>query len=101
MMEIGKEVNSEKNYTIMTAVLCWSGMVVMSSLYVTIPLISLFSNIFNTSLTHSAATGSIFSVGFAIGCLLFGAISDKYGRKSDFYWIACTVDSFFLLRVCR
>ncbi len=52
MMEIGKEVNSEKNYTIMTAVLCWSGMVVMSSLYVTIPLIALFSNIFNTSLTH-------------------------------------------------
>ena len=80
MMEIGKEVNSEKNYTIMTAVLCWSGMVVMSSLYVTIPLISIFKH-FNTSLTHSAATGSIFSVGFAIGCLLFGAISDKYGRK--------------------
>lgn len=30
MMEISKEVNSERNYTIMTAVLCWAGMVVMS-----------------------------------------------------------------------
>lgn len=36
---------------------------------------------FKVSLAQSAATGSIFSVGFAIGCLLFGAISDKYGRK--------------------
>lgn len=98
MMEIGKEVNSEKNYTIMTAVLCWSGMVVMSSLYVTIPLISLFSNIFNTSLAQSAATGSIFSVGFAIGCLLFGAISDKYGRKKVIFigLLALSIVSFCL-----
>lgn len=81
MMEISKEVNSERNYTIMTAVLCWAGMVVMSDLYVTIPLTALFSDLFKVSLAQSAATGSIFSVGFAIGCLLFGAISNKYGRK--------------------
>lgn len=37
---------------------------------------------FHVSLTQSAITGSMFSLGFAIGCLLFGAISDKYGRKN-------------------
>ncbi|GMR66972.1 MFS transporter [Bacillus sp. MN7755] len=98
MMEIGKEINSEKNYTIMTVVLCWSGMVVMSSLYVTIPLIALFSDLFNISLAQSAATGSIFSVGFAIGCLLFGAISDKYGRKKVIFigLLALSIISFSL-----
>lgn len=98
MMEISKEVNSERNYTIMTAVLCWAGMVVMSSLYVTIPLTALFSDLFKVSLAQSAATGSIFSVGFAIGCLLFGAISDKYGRKKVIFigLLALSIVSFFL-----
>lgn len=98
MMEISKEVNSGRNYTVMTAVLCWAGMVVMSSLYVTIPLIALFSDIFKVSLAQSAATGSIFSVGFAIGCLLFGAISDKYGRKKVIFigLLALSIVSFFL-----
>ncbi|HDX9610682.1 TPA: MFS transporter [Bacillus toyonensis] len=97
-MEISKEVNSGRNYTVMTAVLCWAGMVVMSSLYVTIPLIALFSDIFKVSLAQSAATGSIFSVGFAIGCLLFGAISDKYGRKKVIFigLLALSIASFFL-----
>ncbi|MDI6530717.1 MFS transporter [Bacillus mycoides] len=97
-MEISKEVNSERNYTIMTAVLCWAGMVVMSSLYVTIPLTALFSDLFKVSLAQSAATGSIFSVGFAIGCLLFGAISDKYGRKKVIFigLLALSIVSFFL-----
>ncbi|PFS16603.1 MFS transporter [Bacillus cereus] len=82
----------------MTAVLCWAGMVVMSSLYVTIPLTSLFSDLFKVSLAQSAATGSIFSVGFAIGCLLFGAISDKYGRKKVIFigLLALSIVSFFL-----
>lgn len=98
MMEISKEVNSERNYAVMTAVLCWAGMVVMSSLYVTIPLIALFSDLFKVSLAQSAATGSIFSVGFAIGCLLFGAISDKYGRKKVIFigLLALSIVSFLL-----
>ena len=82
----------------MTAVLCWAGMVVMSSLYVTIPLTVLFSDLFKVSLAQSAATGSIFSVGFAIGCLLFGAISDKYGRKKVIFigLLALSIVSFLL-----
>lgn len=73
---------NQRNYSVMTAVLCWSGMAVMSSLYVTIPLISLFAEMFNITLTQAAATGSVFSLGFAIGCLIYGALSDKYGRKT-------------------
>ncbi|TBL81386.1 MFS transporter [Paenibacillus thalictri] len=65
----------------MTVILCWSGMVVMSSLYVTIPLLSMFSDIFHITLTQAAVTGSVFSLGFAVGCLIYGAVSDKYGRK--------------------
>jgi len=70
-----------RNYTFMTIILCWTGMVVMSSLYVTIPLISVFSDVFGVSTTQAAAAGSIFSLGFAIGCLVYGAVSEKYGRK--------------------
>ncbi|SFE41653.1 Predicted arabinose efflux permease, MFS family [Paenibacillus algorifonticola] len=69
------------NYSVMTLILCWSGMAVMSSLYVTLPLLSLFAEHFSVTLTQAAAAGSIFSLGFAIGCLLYGAISEKYGRK--------------------
>ncbi|MEJ8547226.1 MFS transporter [Brevibacillus borstelensis] len=70
-----------RNYSLMTAVLCWSGMVVMSSLYVTIPLVSMFAEQFDVTLTQAATSGSVFSIGFAIGCLIYGALSDKYGRK--------------------
>ncbi|KWX88642.1 MFS transporter [Paenibacillus riograndensis] len=71
-----------RNYTLMTIILCWTGLVVMSSLYVTIPLITLFAQLFEISTTNAAAAGSTFSIGFAIGCLIYGALSDKYGRKT-------------------
>ncbi|MFF2017088.1 MFS transporter [Paenibacillus sp. NPDC058177] len=71
-----------RNYTAMTMILCWAGMVIMSSLYVTLPLIPLFSDVFGVSSTQAATAGSIFSLGFAIGCLIYGPLSEKYGRKS-------------------
>ncbi|MFJ2046122.1 MFS transporter [Paenibacillus taichungensis] len=78
LMQTG--VNS-RNYLIMTIILCWSGLVVMSSLYVTVPLIPVFAEQFGITPTQASAAGSIFSLGFAVGCLMYGAISDKYGRK--------------------
>ncbi|MFC3749548.1 MFS transporter [Paenibacillus sp. GCM10012306] len=74
-------MTNPKNYTSMTVILCWAGMVIMSSLYVTIPLIPLFSDIFKISSTQAATAGSIFSLGFAIGCLIYGPVSERYGRK--------------------
>ncbi|WP_239327395.1 MFS transporter [Paenibacillus sp. ACRRX] len=73
---------SNRNYSLMTIILCWSGLAVMSSLYVTIPLISVFAQLYSISPTQAAAAGSTFSIGFAIGCLIYGALSDKYGRKA-------------------
>lgn len=70
------------NYALMTTILSWTGMVVMSSLYLTIPLISVFSDYFNISLTKAGFTSSVFSLGFALGCFFYGAISEKYGRKN-------------------
>jgi len=75
-------LQKEQNYTLMTLILSWTGMVVMSSLYVSIPLISLFSSTLHISLSKAAITSSIFSVGFAVGCFFYGAISEKYGRKN-------------------
>ncbi|WP_248924072.1 MFS transporter [Paenibacillus hamazuiensis] len=70
-----------RNYSLMTAVLCWSGLAVMSSLYVTIPLTALFAGHFGVTMTQAAAAGSVYSLGFAAGCLVYGAVSDKYGRR--------------------
>jgi YNFM family putative membrane transporter len=70
------------NYTLMTTILAWTGMVVMSSLYLTISLISLFSDYFHISLSKAGFTSSVFSLGFALGCFFYGAISEKYGRKN-------------------
>ncbi|MED1797736.1 MFS transporter [Brevibacillus porteri] len=89
---------SQRNYSLMTAILCWSGIVVMSSLYVTIPLMTIFADLFRITLTQAAAAGSAFSVGFAIGCLIYGPLSEKYGRKKVivFGLIALTLFSLLL-----
>jgi predicted MFS family arabinose efflux permease len=65
----------------MTFVLFWTGLVVMVSLYVTIPLISFFSDFFQTSPNEAAWTGSAFSLFFAVGCIFYGPISERFGRK--------------------
>ena len=69
------------NYTIITIVLFWCGLIVMSSMYLTIPLISLFTSKLNISSNLSAWTTSIFCIFFAGGCLIYGPLSDRYGRK--------------------
>ncbi|MGG2014965.1 MFS transporter [Bacillus sp. S10(2024)] len=79
---IAIDFEKQHNYNLMTLILCWTGMVVMSSLYVSIPLITMFSDNFHVSLSQAAKTSSIFSIGFASGCFIYGAISEKYGRKN-------------------
>ncbi len=71
----------ERNYSLMTAILFWCGLVVVSSLYLTIPLISIYSEIFKISVSQAAWTGSAFSLFYSIGFLFFGPLSDRYGRK--------------------
>ena len=73
--------SDEKNYAVITLILFWSGLVIMSSLYITIPLISVFSQLFSVELSKSVWTSTSFSLCFAISCLFHGPLSDKYGRK--------------------
>ncbi|MGO0061267.1 MFS transporter [Brevibacillus fluminis] len=89
---------SKRNESLMTAILCFAGLAVMSSLYVTIPLLSLFADRFHVTPTQAAAVGTAFSIGFALGCLLYGSISDKYGRKQVIFsgLLALTIISLFI-----
>ena len=70
------------NVNIITFALFWTGMVVLCSLYVTIPLLPKLSEIYHISISQAAWAGSVFSICFAIGCLFFGAVSDRYGKKN-------------------
>jgi MFS transporter, YNFM family, putative membrane transport protein len=86
MLENVKQIQSIETQLIkyqktVTIILFWAGLVVLCSLYVTIPLLPLFSTIFHISSSQAAWTGSTFSISFAVGCLFFGAIADRYGRK--------------------
>jgi len=74
-------LQKESRYVWITWLLSWSGLIVMCSLYVTLPLNSLFSSEFDISVSRAALTSSLFSLCFACGCLVYGAIADKYGRK--------------------
>jgi YNFM family putative membrane transporter len=77
------EQNDEKklNYSWITFILFFAGTVIMSSLYITIPLVSVFSKAFSVSQSQAVWTSSLFSICFAIGCLFYGPLSDRYGRK--------------------
>ncbi|MDR0887627.1 MAG: MFS transporter [Candidatus Methanoplasma sp.] len=72
----------EGRYGLMTIVLVWAGFVVTGCMYLTIPLISLFSNIFSAPETDTVWVTSIFAISFAVACIFFGPIAHKVGSKN-------------------
>jgi len=66
----------------LTIVLVWCSMIVLCSLYATVPLLPLFSAGFHVSLTVAAWTGSGFSLGYIGGCLIWGAFMERFGLKA-------------------
>ncbi|MGO4275491.1 MFS transporter [Paenibacillus sp. TAF58] len=50
-------------------------------MYLTIPLITVFADVFKVSSSQAAWAGSAFSLAFAFGGLFFGVLSDRFGRK--------------------
>ncbi|MBB3111562.1 putative MFS family arabinose efflux permease [Paenibacillus phyllosphaerae] len=70
-----------RNDSFITVVLFWCSLIVVSSVYITIPLLSLFAERFEVSSSTAAWAGSAFSFAFAGGGLVFGVLSDRYGRK--------------------
>ncbi|SHR54151.1 Major facilitator superfamily [Mycobacteroides abscessus subsp. abscessus] len=69
------------NYPLMTSILFWCGLVVLSCMYVTIPLATVLSDFFHKNITQVAWLASSYSICYAVGCLLYGPFSDRYGRK--------------------
>lgn len=81
-MELSKENTSlHQNYNVLTLILFWCGLVVVASNYLTIPLMSIFSEVFHASIAHVAWAGSAFSLCYAVGSLFSGPLSDRFGRK--------------------
>lgn len=81
-MELSKENTSlHQNYNVLTIILFWCGLVVVASNYLTIPLMSIFSDVFHASIAHVAWAGSAFSLCYAAGSLFSGPLSDRFGRK--------------------
>lgn len=70
-----------KRIPLITLILFWSGLVVVSNLYITIPLVPVFVKTFDATSSQAALTSSSFSLAYAIGFLLFGPLLDRYGRK--------------------
>lgn len=74
-----KPIAPHNNLT--TLILFWCSLIVVSSLYLTIPLFPIFEDVFQVSSSKAAWAGSAFSFAFAGGGLLFGGFSDRFGRK--------------------
>lgn len=70
-----------RSYSMVTLILFWCGLIVVSSLYLTIPLVPIFADTFDVSVTQATWTSSSFSFFYALGFLFFGPLSDRYGRK--------------------
>jgi predicted MFS family arabinose efflux permease len=62
-------------------VLSLCGLLVLSQLYLAIPLIPLVSQIFGVSQAAASWIGSIFGFAYALGFLIFGPLCDRYGCK--------------------
>ncbi len=77
----GMPKHVEPNYPLITFLLFWCALIVVSSVYVTTPLIGVFAKEFQVTQTTAAWTGSIFSLFYAIGFLIWGPLADRYGRK--------------------
>ncbi|CAN7244376.1 MFS transporter [Paenibacillus sp. LjRoot153] len=78
---VNKPLSNSSNFSFITVVLFWCTLVVVSCVYLTIPLITIFADVFKVSSSQAAWAGSAFSFAFAGGGLFFGVLSDRFGRK--------------------
>lgn len=87
-----------QNYSFIALILCFTGLSIMSSFYSVIPLISILSK--NLSVSEGQAVWAIssFTFTFAVGCLIFGPLSDRFGRKKVMLGglVALTLITLFL-----
>ncbi|MYL60793.1 MFS transporter, partial [Virgibacillus halodenitrificans] len=58
----GEAASINKKDKLITSILFWCALIVVSSVYTTTPLIDVFSDYFSTTRTHAAWTSSSFSL---------------------------------------
>lgn len=56
-----ERIATQQNYPLLTAILSWCGLIVVSSLYVTVPLLGVFAEAFAVSQEQASWTSSVFS----------------------------------------
>ncbi|HHK5585076.1 TPA: MFS transporter [Streptococcus mutans] len=76
-----KENQFKINEISLAILLFWCGLIVVASNYITIPLMSAFTQQFHVSAEQTAWLGTSFSFAYALSCLLVGVLSDRFGRK--------------------
>lgn len=84
------------HYHWITGVLFMTGLLVMFSLYSTITIGASIAQDFSIPVTETPLASMVFSCMFALGCLIYGILSDKLGRKQImlFGLIAHTIFTF-------
>lgn len=67
--------------SVVTVILGFCAVSVVSGVYLMVPIIEEISKAFGVSEVQAAMSSTVFSIGYAIGVLLFGPLSDKFGHK--------------------
>lgn len=74
------KIRSEHDIVIIL-VLFFSALFVLSAVYFTVPIIDELKLAWNINNVEAAWSSSVFSICFAVGCLIYGPISNYFGRK--------------------
>ncbi|WP_339254832.1 MFS transporter [Paenibacillus sp. FSL P2-0136] len=77
---------SATRYSVVTAVLVLCSLIVVSGIYVTLPLGSLLADAFEASPARVAWASSAFTFSYALGFLLFAPLSERFGRWPMMFW---------------
>ena len=77
-----------------------AGFSIFSSLYCVQPMMPILADFFNVSATHSSFPLSISTISLALGLLVTGFISDRFGRKPIMVIALLSVACLLLLSAC-
>lgn len=74
------------NTRVVVALLALTGLVIIMQLYLSIPLFPVMEQFFGVSRAAATWFGGAFGFAYAAGFLVFGPLSDRYGRKVIMIW---------------
>ena len=71
----------EINYPLITFILTFAGLTILMSMYITIPLTATWITEFSINETKAIWLSSAFSLCYAFSSLIYGPLSDRFGRR--------------------